>query len=88
LRGGVHLRTRAGIGRRHRREPTELTKPAVRDTSDRHVTTADGETRDAADGVGKGGRARKLRDAAEHGLKPQPFDPTRRETARALLVVS
>jgi len=28
-----------------------------------HVTAADGETRDAADGVGKGGRARKLRDA-------------------------
>jgi hypothetical protein len=28
-----------------------------------HVTAADGETRDAADWVGKGGRARKLRDA-------------------------
>jgi hypothetical protein len=28
-----------------------------------HVTAADGETREAADWVGKGGRARKLRDA-------------------------
>ena len=28
-----------------------------------HVTAADGETRDAANWVGKGGRARKLRDA-------------------------
>ncbi len=28
-----------------------------------HVTAADGETRDAADWIGKGGRARKLRDA-------------------------
>jgi len=28
-----------------------------------HVTAADGETRDAADWVGKGGRARKLREA-------------------------
>jgi hypothetical protein len=28
-----------------------------------HVTAADGETRDAANWVGKGGRARELRDA-------------------------
>ena len=38
-----------------------------------HVTAAHGETRPAADWVGAGGRARKLREHGPSGFDPKPF---------------